>query len=976
VRGFDHCSATVLLALCVVAGMTETGVCQARAQEGQEELIVRTPPPALDDLETDANHDGFPDGWYNAQGAKLMAEGGAVGPHFVRFESNRPGRLTTLSRAFGIDGKTTGAIELGLWVRQSNIQLGEREGSEPALVIDFLAEDPHGAAGKAVGRGSLGPWTHSIKGTWTRVVKRIPVPPGTKDAIMSIGLMGCMGILDVDGLTVKLIEAGPTNSTNLIVNGGFELGDPAPYCWATERDAKRVFPGFNSSAAAELRERNSRLLAGLAIPVEGLEGLEVSLAVRAMGLRGAGGAGATVFFLDETGRPLPGQRGEFMLSWSDSFDWRVERAMVPVPPGAHRAVFQIEKGDSIGAIRFDDVRITASPNQEKGEWTPFDASDDTDLWLEMPPSGSIKASSALDVSFLLRAPAGERGAVTVKNGHLTFGGKERARFFGVCLLPPAAFQPAEAAEALADRLARSGVNLVRLGDLDAAYGPNRSLFDDARDDTKEFDPKAVERMDHLIAELKKRGIYVALELQSKRRFRVDDGVALFGLLPSGGGPAAIFDTRMGQLALESATALLGHKNVETELALKEDPVLAWVTFAGETSLFDLLDNPRALPEPYAKKLAELEKRAPSSASHRFWESLESAHFKKMADTLRQDELKAPVASVSHWRREGEFCAALAGPGLDLIDDRVYWPPLPWASPEVRSMIWATPARGLEAIAAAKRRADRPYVLGQWCNQTTPAWSFPDEAADYLLGVYMAMNSDWDGVVRRGVFLYPQVWGAGPPGTVGGEDLFQVTEALNGSPHVYALLPHAASLFLRGRGGEAGEARGRAGEAAGKAKGRRRSGGDWDPARGRLYFETPFTQGAAGWIRGETAFFPQLELSTENPFAVLVATSISDEPIASTKRLLVSAIAQVQPTDFRWVNGWKREVANPGRPPFLQEPVVATVTWKRKGQVRCFMLNNEGDRVAPVTLEGLPGGEGVILKIDGKTAAFHWEFTVE
>ncbi len=333
-RGFDRCSAMVLLALFVVAGMTEIGVGRSRAQEGQAELIERKPPPALDDLETDANHDGLPDGWYNAQGVKLLPEGGAVGPHFVRFESSRPGRLTTLSRAFGIDGKTTGAIELGLWVRQSNIQLGEREGSEPALVIDFLAEDSHGAAGKAVGRGSLGPWTHSVKGTWTRVVKRIPIPPGTKDAIMSIGLMGCTGILDVDGLTVKLIEAGPTNSTNLIVNGGFELGDPAPYCWATERDAKRVFPGFNSSAAAELRERNSRLLAGIATSVGGLEGLEVSLAVRAMGLRGAGGAGATVFFLDETGRPLPGQRGEFLLSWADSFDWRVERAMVPVPPGA------------------------------------------------------------------------------------------------------------------------------------------------------------------------------------------------------------------------------------------------------------------------------------------------------------------------------------------------------------------------------------------------------------------------------------------------------------------------------------------------------------------------------------------------------------------------------------------------------------------------------------------------------------------
>ena len=122
--------------------------------------------------------------------------------------------------------------------------------------------------------------------------------------------------------------------------------------------------------------------------------------------------------------------------------------------------------------------------------------------------------------------------MTVKDGHLTFPRVTSvARFFGVCLLPPTAFPEPEAADALADRLARSGVNLVRLGDLDTAYGPDRSLFDDARDDTKEFDPVALARLDHLIAALKKRGIYVALELASKRRFRAEDGVAVSGSAP-------------------------------------------------------------------------------------------------------------------------------------------------------------------------------------------------------------------------------------------------------------------------------------------------------------------------------------------------------------------------------------------------------------------------------------------------------------
>ena len=59
-----------------------------------EELELERRPPALDDLETDANRDGIPDGWYNARDVRLMDEGGAVGPHFVRFERKKalPGR--------------------------------------------------------------------------------------------------------------------------------------------------------------------------------------------------------------------------------------------------------------------------------------------------------------------------------------------------------------------------------------------------------------------------------------------------------------------------------------------------------------------------------------------------------------------------------------------------------------------------------------------------------------------------------------------------------------------------------------------------------------------------------------------------------------------------------------------------------------------------------------------------------------------
>jgi hypothetical protein len=958
-------------ALIVLAGLMEVAIPSLTAQE---ELIVRPGPPAVDNLETDANKDGLPDGWYNARDVKWMTEGGApgVGPHFVRFECTQRGRPSRLSLAFGVDGRKTEAIRIGLWVRVSHIQIGERQGDEPGLTITLSGEGL-----RAVRRTSLGPWTHLGRDRWTRVVKRIPIPPSSRDLIMTVGLLGATGTFDIDGLTFDLVPVAGEPTQNLVVNGDFELGDPSPTYWLADKDVHRVFPGDRSSAAVELGRAKSRLYAGLGIPVEPFPALDVAVSVRCTGLRGGGGAAARFFFLDDFGKPLPGhETGDLILLWSGSNNWREDQAQVNVPRGAVRAVLQIEKSDSLGTIRIDNVRVTAAPNPDAGAWLPFHVVDETNQWLAVPTSASIVAKSALDVSFLLTPPAGRNGFVTVKKGRLAFAnGEGRARFFGVNLLAPTAFLEPEPADQLADRLARSGVNLVRLGDLDTALGPSLSLFDDTRDDTKALDLLSLAKLDHLIAALKARGIYVAIELQSKRQFRSDDGVSVPGLLPPGGGPAAQFDPTLSQLELEAARALLDHVNLETGLALRDDPVLAWVTLAGEVSLFNLLDEPDALPAPYDKALRALSEKSTSSVGLRFWESVESAHSKQMAAALRKNRVRVPIAGVSHWRREKEFVAAQAGAGLDLIDDRLYWSPPIGVAPDVRSTLWSLD-NGLAALADYKRRLDRPYVVGQWCNLTSGAWSYPHEAADQLLGVYTAMVEDWDALVRRGVFLYPQTWGDGPAGTVGGEDIFQVAQAVNGSPHIYGLWPHAASLMLRGRSARSDREH-RPTATSGRAAGKARVPG-WDPAHGRLVIDTPYTQGFVGWIGGATASFDHLEFSTENqnPFAVLIATSVTPEPIATTKRLLVSVMARVEPTGLRWVDYWKRDVAEPGRPPFLQEPVAARILWMHKGPVHAHVLNNAGERVGAAKLEPRPGGEGHTLIIDGTTAAFHWELIAD
>ena len=637
----------------------------------------------------------------------------------LRFENDKPGRPARISRAFGVDGRKVEAVVVGLWVRQESIASGERLGDDPGLVVDFYSDplDLH-----VVRRGSLGPWK-TVGGTWTHVVKKMPIPPDTRLAILSVGLIGATGILEVDDMTVDLVPVGGKVSANLAVNGDYELGDPEPTGWLVAKGAHRVSPGHRSASAIELKGTGARATSGIALPVARFNTIELTAVAKANGIRGANGAMGLIFFLDDDGEPLPNmQTGVPVINFSGTFPWQPNRGVVDVPPGATRALVQFEKGSAYGTITIDDVVVTGTGGLS--EWTPDHVTTDTTSWLPVSPSPSIVAGSALDASMLLDAPAGKNGFVTVKEGRLHFTKGGRARFFGVSLLPPTAFPERTRADDLAERLARSGVNLVRLADLDTPLGPARSLFDDARDDTKQLDPDALARLDHLIAALKAKGIYVAIEIQGARKFRTGDNdtIADAHRLPPGGGAAAAFDPAVREAARKTAEQLLSHVNPETGLALKDDPVLAWVTLAGELTLFDL---PEADGQDYRSEIdaiRNLMRKDSVSNVRRDWQKAEGDQWKSLAADLRKFGVKVPIAGGSHWKRELDYNTAQTVAGLDLVDDRLFQPPN-WSGPEHRSPLWSRDG-GIGGFASKKRKTDRPYVAGQWADPTFGAWASP------------------------------------------------------------------------------------------------------------------------------------------------------------------------------------------------------------------------------------------------------------
>ena len=918
-------------------------------------------PKPLEDFEIDSDNDGVPDGWYNLRDAKMVA--GGIGPpssHCFRFENDKPGRPARASRAFGIDGRVYEAIVVGVWVRQEKIVSGERLGDDPGLVIDFLS-DPLEL--KTERRGFLGPWK-TIGSTWTHVARRIPITPRTRLAILSTGLLGATGLMEVDNLTIELVPIGGKPTTNLVLNGDFSLGDPDPLYWIVDHGARRVLPDSRSNGAIELKGSGARAFAGVALPVQGLGSLEIAVQAKANGLRGASGAMANLFFLDEDGQPLAGlPNGAPALNFTGTFNWSPSKATVAVPKDAVRAILQFEKGSAFGTLWIDDVQVVTSFGNS--QWTPYHVETGTTTWLPVTPSPTIVGNSALDASTLLDAPAGKHGFVTVKEGRLHFAKGGRARFFGVSLLPPTGFPTdKEKAIALADRLARSGVNLVRLGDLDTPLGPSRSLFDDVRDDTKELDPEALANLDQLIAALKERGIYVAIELQGARRFRDGDNDLIPNArrLPPGGGPAAAFDPNVREAARKAAEQLLSHVNPLTGLALRDDPVLAWVTLAGELTLFDVASAAEKESPAESGEIRDLLRKDSVPTARRGWQAVESDQWRNLAESLRKAGVKVPIAGGSHWKRDYDYSAAQAIAGLDLIDDRLYYNPASWCGPERRSLLWNQHG-GLLPDAKQKRKTDRPYVVGQWASQTTGAWATPYEGADLLLAAETASREDWDALVRRGVFMFPRDWGADAAGTGGGEDIFSLPEAVNGIPQAFALLPHASSILLHTPEHKAG------------ARAAKKGPSSWRPEEGRLVIDTPHTRGVAGFVGDLTTGFESLTVALDtNGFGVAMVSALGTEPIATSNRLLVTVIGRVEPTGFLWTDEWRRDVAYPGRPPLLQEPIRAKIGWKRAGVVKAYALDNTGTRLAAAPLEKIEGGYRLL--IDGRNPGIHWELVVE
>lgn len=200
---------------------------------------------------------------------------------------------------------------------------------------------------------------------------------------------------------------------------------------------------------------------------------------------------------------------------------------------------------------------------------------------EQPDISKLKGS-ALDASFVLDGPAGKYGFVQADGDGFVCvdenGNKTPVQFWGTNLGGDGLFPKThEEADMIADSIAASGFNLVRLHKAD---GPaNNTVFGYRATSGKELDDGQMDKLCYLMYALKQRGIYTFLDIHCSRKVYADDG--LDGLNSFGG--VIYYDEDVIALLENYAEMLLNYKNPYTGLALKDDPAIACIDIKNENN---------------------------------------------------------------------------------------------------------------------------------------------------------------------------------------------------------------------------------------------------------------------------------------------------------------------------------------------------------------------------------------------------------
>ena len=390
-------------------------------------------------------------------------------------------------------------------------------------------------------------------------------------------------------------------------------------------------------------------------------------------------------------------------------------------------------------------------------------------WIPLDYRKDIEAGSALDFSNqgLQDAPAGKHGWLKNVNGHFEFeklpGSPQR--FYGVNLCFDASFPDHQEADQIVTRLVRLGYNTVRIHHYESANGAIKGSADGVT-----LNPERMDRLDYLLAKFYEKGVYVTTDLFTCRPVawravgidrdgRVDQQVYK-NLVPVHG-PA--FDNWKA-----FAKNFLTHVNRYTGRRYIDEPALPLISLINEGHLtwcWDKIKHEEPMKKAWRDWLAKRRAADPSFAKGVSDDATQNASWNNPALITFMADLEADLSA-----RERAFLQSIGlkamltsencgshHPDLqimrekcyDYVDDHFYVD-----HPEFLRNPWSLPSKcgnknpvlsgWLPPVHCAYTRlADKPFTITEW-NFSGPGMF---RGVGGIITGAMSALQDWDGLWR-------------------------------------------------------------------------------------------------------------------------------------------------------------------------------------------------------------------------------------
>lgn len=369
--------------------------------------------------------------------------------------------------------------------------------------------------------------------------------------------------------------------------------------------------------------------------------------------------------------------------------------------------------------------------------------------------------AAIDRSALVgEKEAGSAGFIRAEGSHF-FDDEGEIRFFSVNLTGGANLPSGPYAARMARRLRHFGVNCARLHYFDADYATfmlkaESGIIDSKGPTLRRIDPAQLDRLDFLVAELKKCGIYVNLNLHVARVFDGRDGFQTPGVNLEK--TVGLFNGRMIALQKEYARDLLTHLNPYTGLEYRNDSAVAMIEINNENGLvlgwkwghldYATAGDKACLQELYDKyrtgksmphKAISVSEEGAEGDFEEFLYSLEEDYFLEMYRYLKEEIKARQIVSGS------QVCNSPASiqSKLDYVDNHGYFSHPAPVTDEWRICNQSMIRNGGGTIVEMSRGRvkDKPYTIGEY-NHPYP--NFYGAEGVLMLAAYASLLS-WDGI---------------------------------------------------------------------------------------------------------------------------------------------------------------------------------------------------------------------------------------